>query len=407
VAVREVGGFAEDLPRSFDVEHAYRLHEHGLDYAYAPAAAATEQLSKGARALTADARNAGIAGLELHRRHPAMLPELEIGGRAELGVLGTALRRLLIRMCFPIAAAARLGGLLPREEWRRRWYRFVFSLSYWSGVRRVVDTETWDALHRWPLFLAYHAIDELDRAETRYVVPVRRFARQMAWLESRGYRVISLASFLEQRRLHRVPPARSVVITFDDGYADVSSHASPVLARHGFPATVFLVSGAMGGAMDWDRASELAGRPLLSYGDALRLADAAFDIGAHTQTHRDLTTVSPDTARAEIVGSRDDLERQLGRPVTAFAYPYGRYDAAAASIAADAGFLAACGMEPGRNTAAVPAHRLRRVEVLGTDSLLRFGLTVWLGRRLELRRAVTGTTRRALRGVLRPARDSP
>jgi peptidoglycan/xylan/chitin deacetylase (PgdA/CDA1 family) len=62
------------------------------------------------------------------------------------------------------------------------------------------------------------------------------------------------------------------------------------------------------------------------------------DIGAHTRTHRDLTTLAPSVAHQEIAGSRSDLKRILGHPVYFFAYPFGTHDAAIERDVRAAGF---------------------------------------------------------------------
>jgi peptidoglycan/xylan/chitin deacetylase (PgdA/CDA1 family) len=55
--------------------------------------------------------------------------------------------------------------------------------------------------------------------------------------------VLSLEEYVRVRREHRLPPARSVIITFDDGYAENGGAiAAPILASHGFGATIFLVT---------------------------------------------------------------------------------------------------------------------------------------------------------------------
>ena len=76
-------------------------------------------------------------------------------------------------------------------------------------------------------------------------------------------------------------PARPVLITFDDGYEGVHRHALPVLAKHGFAATLFVSTGWLAGTydnggaldtmLDWDQVRELAAR--------------ASEIGGHSHTH--------------------------------------------------------------------------------------------------------------------------
>ena len=93
-----------------------------------------------------------------------------------------------------------------------------------------------------------------------------RFAAQLRWLRRRGYQPVRLEEIIEHRRQFRLPPSRSVAITFDDGYEDNHRLALPHLRRVGMPATFFLVSARLGDANGWDRDGELAGRPLIECG---------------------------------------------------------------------------------------------------------------------------------------------
>ena len=62
----------------------------------------------------------------------------------------------------------------------------------------------------------------------------------------------------------------------------------------------------------------------MTWDDVRALAGAGMDIESHTRTHRVLDTLDRDQLRDELVGSRRDLEAQLGRPIRAIAYPVGR-----------------------------------------------------------------------------------
>ena len=65
--------------------------------------------------------------------------------------------------------------------------------------------------------------------------------------------------------------------------------------------------------------------------------------------------------------------------MTTFAYPFGDTSPEVEAAVARAGFLAACTVTPGRNRAACNPMALKRIEVKGTDSLLRFAFALWLG----------------------------
>src|SRR5882724_221027 len=71
------------------------------------------------------------------------------------------------------------------------------------------------------------------------------FAKQMRWLRSAGYRTISLDEALNGLQA-RADLAKSVVLTFDDGYRDFYTEALPILKQHGFTATLFLLSDRIG-----------------------------------------------------------------------------------------------------------------------------------------------------------------
>ena len=70
------------------------------------------------------------------------------------------------------------------------------------------------------------------------------FRRQMEALAASGQRVVDL---YEIGDLALAPGEAAVALTFDDGYRDVLEDALPVLREHGFPATVFVVPGAIAG----------------------------------------------------------------------------------------------------------------------------------------------------------------
>jgi peptidoglycan/xylan/chitin deacetylase (PgdA/CDA1 family) len=71
------------------------------------------------------------------------------------------------------------------------------------------------------------------------------FARQAALL-AQEYRVLPLSEVISRLEQRAPLPERAACITFDDGFRNVLTTACPILQRHQLPATVFLVTGAMG-----------------------------------------------------------------------------------------------------------------------------------------------------------------
>jgi peptidoglycan/xylan/chitin deacetylase (PgdA/CDA1 family) len=150
----------------------------------------------------------------------------------------------------------------------------------------------------------------------------------MDLLQDSGYRVVPLLELAAWMRQAAELPDRCAVLTFDDGFLDFATAAFPELERRGWPATVFLPVGHLGGTDRWDSVRQLtAARRLLDWSTIVELASAGIDFGGHGVTHSDLTLLSGDELFDEIVVPKRLIEERLSRPVVSFAAPFGRTDA--------------------------------------------------------------------------------
>ncbi len=169
--------------------------------------------------------------------------------------------------------------------------------------------------------LTYHSLDESGSVTS--VRPVH-FAEHMRSLARRGFHAIPLAQLTDHWRTGAALPPKPVVLTFDDGFANLLPHAAPILAELGFRATLFVVSRRCGGVNDWPHQCPSIPRlKLLTWDELRQLSRQGFEIGAHTATHPRLTDLSAAEARREIHESKTDIEQHLDVPVTTFAYPFG------------------------------------------------------------------------------------
>ena len=208
--------------------------------------------------------------------------------------------------------------------------------------------------------LMYHSIAENGRF---FTVSPPVFERQMAYLRARRVPVITLAALLE-RLAAGEPAGGTVVITFDDGYADNYEQAFPVLRRYGFPATIFLVPNAS------DRTASL---PRLSRAQLGEMLDSGLiTIEPHSLTHPHLPSLPPEAVRREIVGSKAAVERLTIRVCRCFAYPYGDYDEMTASVVRDTGFIGAVTVKEGLVSAKSDLYRLPRNAVDSATSPAEF-----------------------------------
>lgn len=182
-------------------------------------------------------------------------------------------------------------------------------------------------------------------------LPLPVFAQHLELLARRGFRAIPLGELLREP----APRERTAVLTFDDGLLDNHTHALPLLREFGFRATFFVVPGHDGLVRRVDpRTGRWSDVPLPGYtvehpvmGPAERrdLVRHGMEIGSHSLTHRRLTAVRD--LRAEIRGSRERLEAEIGRPVETFCYPNGRFDLRVLREVRDAGYRGACCTVPG------------------------------------------------------------
>ena len=191
-----------------------------------------------------------------------------------------------------------------------------------------------------PMILMYHGVAEVPEDPNLLCVTPRRFAEQMTWLERHGLRGVGVGTLVNAMRAGR---QRGLVgITFDDGYVSVLEAAVPELARHGFGATAYIISGRLGGTNEWDEGPSW---PLLSASGVRELAAAGLEIGSHAATHLRLAGAGPEQLESEVGRSRASLAELLGTEIRGFAYPYGSMDAAAREAVREAGYDYACAVE--------------------------------------------------------------
>lgn len=98
-----------------------------------------------------------------------------------------------------------------------------------------------------------------------------------------------------------------------------------VKSQQGLDVERFLDEITEAADVPWDPAIEkdLADRLLMTWDQIRSLRREGMEIGSHTRTHRPLQTLPAEHLEAELGGSRQDLERELGESVPAIAYPVG------------------------------------------------------------------------------------
>jgi len=178
--------------------------------------------------------------------------------------------------------------------------------------------------------LTFHSIS--DNNQDPWAVSPSTFELEMRWLNSRGYKGISLSQFYENAGQEKV-----VVLTFDDGYKDFFDTVVPILNTFNFSATVFILAGLIGSLACW-RKKELQSSVLLNWNEIHGVIDAGHEIGSHGLSHPNYFHLSTEGLKQEIAGSKKIIEGNIKTPVASFAYPYNIYNEQIVDIVKEAGY---------------------------------------------------------------------
>jgi peptidoglycan/xylan/chitin deacetylase (PgdA/CDA1 family) len=216
--------------------------------------------------------------------------------------------------------------------------------------------------------LTYHRFGPSGRDP--FCVDMEAFAAQMEWLANRGA-AISLAKLEGHLDGTLAIEDGSVLVTIDDGYRSLYTHAFPILRYFEIPAVAYLPAGLL---PDGD-VSSAGAEPRLSWSEIEDLAARGVTIGSHAWSHRSLGAMSPASAHDEIRRSRERLEARTGSPVTSFAYPFGTradYSVATRTALAECGYRTAFTSQHGAIDRDADALELPRIKIEGGEPLWMF-----------------------------------
>ncbi len=217
--------------------------------------------------------------------------------------------------------------------------------------------------------LVYHRVRP-DADDPRSVTP-QRFREHLTVLRDGGWRVLSLDEVIAAVQNNQPLPEKSVLINFDDGYADLYDYALPLLQEFCFPAVVFMLARYVGRVGRTYSEANYPEAPFLSAAQLREMQQAGIEIGSHGLWHVPLAHLPLREAEREVRLSKEILSDLLGTPVRAFSYPWGRsgdfYDVHVRMVER-AGYQLAFTMLHGYNSPPYERFRLRRCHVYPWDT---------------------------------------
>lgn len=250
------------------------------------------------------------------------------------------------------------------------------------------------------IILCYHRVATDSGDPYSLCVPPGEFRRQMEFVRARccpvALREVSQSGAQGSSRPR-------LAVTFDDGYLDNLTEASPVLEELGLPATFFVTTAGLTDPHGywWDvlarsrvpdkpevhrtlvhaplnmrhqiltelgltpsrRPDETMPRPMSAQEIRALASKANHEVGAHTTNHLFLPSQPSDVCTRELVDCKASLERLLNRPVSSVSYPFGGENEEIASLARTAGFDIGVTVRHGVVKQDADPLRLPRIEV--------------------------------------------
>lgn len=259
-------------------------------------------------------------------------------------------------------------------------------LFYCSGLSGMLLSFSCHYKHPKFLILTYHRVSPPLPAEGYLGVPLDVFEKHARFIKD-NFKTVSMEEGIDA--LYREDSMDIyATINFDDGYMDNYDYAFPILKKYGVPATVYLTTDFIGKShlFWWERifrvlsssdtngmdklqaaeainfslrtksdreieavikkleeyfkpSKEIAPIPMLGWKEIREMKDSGIvDFASHTKTHKNLCMLNDDEALEELIGSKKEMEKNLGGEVTGFSYPFGIFDERVKKLVEKAGF---------------------------------------------------------------------
>ncbi|MFT4049148.1 MAG: polysaccharide deacetylase family protein [Solirubrobacterales bacterium] len=222
------------------------------------------------------------------------------------------------------------------------------------------STEKVSGAHDDPVPILMYHVTKAAPAGTPYPelwVSPADFKGQMQWLADDGYTGITMAQLFKYWDDGFKLPDKPVVISFDDGYPSHEKTARPILAKHHWPGVLFLELNNVDNPDTGLTATMVK-----------KLIASGWELGSHTISHPDLTTVSAAQLTVEVADSKKKISEKFGVPIDFFCYPAGKYNDTVIAAVKDAGYKGATTTLEGVATPDKP-FELKRIRIDGGDGV--------------------------------------
>lgn len=177
----------------------------------------------------------------------------------------------------------------------------------------------WCAFCESAVILQYHHVNNKTPANTS--ISPSQFKAHLEYIKTNNFNVVSLSQLIDAVKQQQPLADKTIAITFDDAYADILTHAKPLLDSFGYPFTVFINPNLVDGS----------GRDYLSWQQLVAMADDGVMIANHGLDHVSVARIDPrdkqqlNTYTEALLKAETLIQQKTGQHWRYFSYPYGEY----------------------------------------------------------------------------------
>lgn len=281
-------------------------------------------------------------------------------------------------LCFLLIASINLGSLLHKVGWESLFrdikiqeasaqeFPFCTPIACSPTPVQNISEQAQSGFCLTVPIILYHRIQPyqiaIEKGQQNLTVDNAIFEGQMQYLAAQNYHAISSEELVNALKNKQQLPAKSIIVTFDDGYKDHFDYVYPILQKYNIKGEFMIPTGLIEtlGYMSWQDIEAMAKSPLVSFTN-------------HTFSHFPVDQGSSEKVREEVTTARKQLQEHIGKDIAIFTYPYGSFNDMAINELRLLGFVAALTTNAGRVQCDSNLMKLFR-EHVGNAPLSSYGL---------------------------------
>ncbi|PSH02900.1 MAG: hypothetical protein CXZ00_15080 [Acidobacteria bacterium] len=384
------GALDESFWRYNDTEFGFRLWKQGLRFVYLPDAPVSHVVVESISDLVRKhAYEEGRGEVRLCRKHPEYRQFTILGGLSHGRTLKIVARRITVAACklaeVVLAPASLVANIFRGVPFARRAGLRIISWRFIAHFFRgaLAECGSWKSFHRefalrLPV-LAYHRVGQAEPGEWyALTISKRRLESHLRWLKRNGWNSITSAQWSAWLESGAPLPHKPILLTFDDGFAENTINALPLLKQYGFVALTSVVTNQLGRTNNWDSNSGLPEFQLMNADDIRTWNACDMEFASHSLSHPHLPDLPKTELAREVALSRTNLAALAGVDICSFVYPYGEYnDQVCENVSHH--YKLAFSLDAGLNGIGDAPHRLRRNIISQDDTWLDLWFHTKLG----------------------------